>query len=104
MDRRDPLRYQPERHETDALTQALQTAGLCLFIVLAIMVGSAIDNAHDAEIAAHQQRLADEIAAEQEAARIEGLRQAFEHGLDEGAERELFRQQQRLAAAEGSAP
>jgi hypothetical protein len=79
---------------TDSLTEALKTAALCGLIVLALALGSVIDRTRDVEDALQAERAqAAKMAAQ-------AARTAYQQGLDEGAERELFRQQQRLAAME----
>lgn len=78
------------RPEPDALTSALQDAALCLFIMLVIALGAAIDRTREAE---------DALQAERQRA-AQAAREAFQAGLDEAAERELFRRQRQLAAME----
>jgi hypothetical protein len=80
-------RLQPQGN---ALTDALKSALLCVGIVLALGIGNAIDAERDAE----------DAVREQQARMVQAARAAYQQGLDDGAERELFRQQQRLAAME----
>jgi hypothetical protein len=79
--------------QPDVLTSALQTAALCLFIVLMMALGNRIDRSREVEDAQAADRA-------QQARAVQAARQAYQQGLDDGAERELFRQQQRLAAME----
>lgn len=76
---------------TDALTQALQTTALCLAIVLAMCLGAWLDRSNEAE---------ERAAARAHAERVQAAREAFQHGLDEGAERARFQEARALAAQE----
>jgi hypothetical protein len=67
---------------TDALTQALQTAGLCLLIVLAMLLGAWLDRTNEAEELAAAQ-----AHAERQAQHLQAVRDAYQQGLDDGAER-----------------
>lgn len=80
--------------ESNALTDALRSAALCVFILLALALGAKIDRTREVEDAVQAER----ERADQRA--VQAAREAFRQGLDEGAQRELFRQQQRLAAME----
>ena len=95
----DPLRYGPEP-KPDALTLVLEAAGGCLFVVLALALGAAIDDAHDQAVAQHQAQVQAEIEALNHAELVAAARRAYQAGLDDGTERELFRRQQFLAAME----
>lgn len=79
---------------TDALTDALRSAALCLFIVLALMLASAWDTAAQIELEVHKQSAAE---------RLEAVRNAYQAGLEEGSERERYARQRFLADMEQGA-
>ena len=83
----------PVHQPTDALTSALKDAALCGFIVAAILIGSRIDRTAELEDAQHAERV-------RQAQVLQAARQAYQQGLDDGAERERFARQRFLAAME----
>jgi hypothetical protein len=85
------------RPQRDALSRALADAWLAAWVIVFILLALAMGNAIDVERAAE-----DAALAEQEHL-VEAARAAYQQGLDDGAERELFRQQRRLAAMEAGA-
>ncbi len=83
--------------QPDALTTALQTAALCAFIVLALALGNRIDRTREVE---DLQQAAQAAERAQQARAVQAARQAYQQGLDDGAERERFARQRFLAAME----
>ena len=83
----------PVHQPTDALTSVLQTAALCAFIVVCVAIGNRIDRTAEVEDAQHAERV-------RQAQVLQAARQAYQQGLDDGAERERFARQRFLAAME----
>lgn len=87
----------------NGLTQALQTALLCAFILLVLAVASLWDNDAERQLASQMRTAADESACLDKGRQIgraelvDTVRDAWRQGLQEGAERERANATRRVA-------
>ena len=89
----------------DLILNLAETVAFCGVVVGVFMIGAAIDTEADAQLLRDRaEGYASAASASQQACQRQlalTARRAFQHGLDECADRERFERQQWLAAREG---